>query len=453
MTEVGTPDHYAHLGLPRTATPDDIDEAYRREAAAAPDFERLREIESAYRVLADPVRRASYDRSLDDGRDAEPAPTLPPAVPAGPPPAPVVAAEEGASGLAAFVLALLVALAGAAVWALVVKTTDYEVAALAWGIGLATGAAVGLVARRKTAEVQLAAVVAAGIGVLVGKYLTFALVVQEEAGGTIGVFSADMRSLFRDNLGTVFGLDDLLWLVLAVGSAWYLVRPEEPKPEPAEPEPEQDWRHEHPHLSRNPVDRLTRGLPHGWRVAIDWIVTIVGAIAIVLAIKAWVVNPYRIPSSSMEPTLHCAQPTDGCEADFSDRVLANRFIYHLTDPERGDVIVFKTPPAAMQRCGAAGTFVKRLVGLPGERVELRQDGGLTHVFIDGRRLDESSYLDASRRGSGETQTFQVPEGHYFMMGDNRTKSCDSREWGSVPRDNLIGKVFATYWPPNRISFR
>ena len=94
---------------------------------------------------------------------------------------------------------------------------------------------------------------------------------------------------------------------------------------------------------RNPVDRLTEGLPKGWRVAIDWLATIVGAIVIVLAIKAWVVNPYRIPSSSMEPTLHCARPGPGCEAGFSDRVLANRFIYHFEQPHRGDIVVFDTP--------------------------------------------------------------------------------------------------------------
>ena len=87
---------------------------------------------------------------------------------------------------------------------------------------------------------------------------------------------------------------------------------------------------------RNPIDHLTEGLPHGWRVTIDWLVTIVGAIAIVLAIKAWVVNPYRIPSSSMEPTLHCAQPDPGCEASFSDRVLACRFCYRFWSPKRGD---------------------------------------------------------------------------------------------------------------------
>jgi len=103
-----------------------------------------------------------------------------------------------------------------------------------------------------------------------------------------------------------------------------------------------------PPPSRNPIDRLTAGLPRGVRVAVDWVVTIVGAIAIVLAIKAWVVNPYRIPSSSMEPTLHCARPGQGCEARLSDRVLANRFIYHFRDPHRGEIVVFNTPPAAPQ---------------------------------------------------------------------------------------------------------
>src|SRR3954449_7699462 len=100
--------------------------------------------------------------------------------------------------------------------------------------------------------------------------------------------------------------------------------------------------------SRNPVDRLTSGLPRPARVAIDWIVTIAGAILIVLAIKQWVVNPYRIPSSSMEPTLHCARPGEGCEASFSDRVLACRFCYEFWDPKRGDIIVFETPKKAAQ---------------------------------------------------------------------------------------------------------
>jgi len=204
--------------------------------------------------------------------------------------------------------------------------------------------------------------------------------------------------------------------------------------------------------SRNPIDRLTAGLPRPWRIAIDWIVTIAGAIAIVLAIKAWVVNPYRIPSSSMEPTLHCARPGQGCEARLSDRVLANRFIYHFRDPHRGEIVVFNTPKAARQECGAGGTFVKRLIGLPGEVVHEDEKGFL---WIDNKKLDEP-YIPAKRRDEDVTnreETWRVPAGEYFFVGDNRGESCDSRRWGSVPRKDLIGPVFATYWPPKRISLR
>lgn len=200
--------------------------------------------------------------------------------------------------------------------------------------------------------------------------------------------------------------------------------------------------------SRNPVDRMTAGLPRPWRVAIDWAVTIVGAVAIVLAIKAWVVNPYRIPSSSMEPSLHCAAPGEGCEARFSDRVLANRLIYHFRDPQRGDIIVFKTPPKATIECGAGGTFVKRLIALPGETWSLRR--GI--VYINGRALNEP-YIMKARRGTDTQPPLRVPPGRYVFLGDNRTHSCDSRQWGSVPRRDLIGKVFAVYWPPNRIAIR
>jgi signal peptidase I len=199
---------------------------------------------------------------------------------------------------------------------------------------------------------------------------------------------------------------------------------------------------------RGPVDRLTERLPPPWRTAADWLITIVVAVAAVLAIKAWVVNPYRIPSSSMEPTLHCAEPEDGCAARFSDRVLANRFIYHFKEPERGDIIVFDTPPEAEVRCGAGGTFVKRLVGLPGERIAAR-DG---MISIDGEPLEEP-YLDGGRRDDATFRERPIPEGHYFMMGDNRGQSCDSRMWGAVPEGNIIGEVFAVYWPPQRIDIR
>ena len=200
---------------------------------------------------------------------------------------------------------------------------------------------------------------------------------------------------------------------------------------------------------RDPLGRLFPGLPRSVRVVLDWVLTIAGAILIVFALKAWIVNPYRIPSSSMEPTLHCARPTAGCEARFSDRVLANRFIYRFRDPKRGEIIVFKTPPEAKVRCGAGGTFVKRLIGLPGEVVSER-DG---YVYINSRRLDEP-YLKPERRDHEPPRTWpRIPAGHYFFMGDNRAQSCDSRVWGPVPRGNLIGEVFFVYWPPNRIGFR
>jgi signal peptidase I len=196
------------------------------------------------------------------------------------------------------------------------------------------------------------------------------------------------------------------------------------------------------------VDWLTRGLPRPWRVTIDWLLTIVGAIVVVLAIKAWVVNPYRIPSSSMEPALHCARPAYGCQARFSDRVLACRICYRLSSPRRGDIVVFHTPPLAAARCDGGGVYVKRLIGLPGETWEERAG----YVYINGMRLDEP-YVKPTRRDSATIAPIKIPAGHYFMMGDNRSGSCDSRRWGTVPRHNLIGKVVATYWPPLRASIQ
>jgi len=199
---------------------------------------------------------------------------------------------------------------------------------------------------------------------------------------------------------------------------------------------------------RNPVDRLTEGLPQPLRVALDWIVTLAVAFAVVLTLKVEVANPYRIPSSSMEPTLRCARPAAGCESSFSDRVIANRLAYRYRDPHRGEIVVFTAPKAAEQRCTEGGTFVKRLIGLPGEVVSER-DG---YVYVDGKRLDEP-YVERSRRDQ-DTQTWaRIPKGEYFMMGDNRVDSCDSRQWGPAPRKNLIGPVLFTYWPLNRLGLR
>jgi len=192
---------------------------------------------------------------------------------------------------------------------------------------------------------------------------------------------------------------------------------------------------------------MTASIPAPWDTVVDWAVTIAIAVAAVLAIKTWVVNPYRIPSSSMEPTLHCAEPEPGCEAGASDRVLANRFIYRFRDPGRGDIVVFETPERAVRRCGAGGTFVKRLVGLPGDRISLT-DGILS---IDGQPVDEP-YVNGGPPGPDfRERTLGADE--YFMMGDNRAQSCDSREWGPVTRNDLIGPVFAVYWPLTRLGLR
>ena len=198
------------------------------------------------------------------------------------------------------------------------------------------------------------------------------------------------------------------------------------------------------------LDRAQGRIPQPWRTLVDWLVTIGVAIAFVLTFEAQVAKPYRIPSPSMEPTLHCAKPADDCQGRFSDRVIANRLAYRFSDPKRGQIVVFRAPETA-RRCGSGdggSTFVKRIIGLPGELVSER--AGV--IYIDGDRLVEP-YVDPSLRGNETARWPRVPPGHYFLLGDARINSCDSRAWGTVPRGDLIGPVTATYWPPNRASFR
>jgi len=196
-----------------------------------------------------------------------------------------------------------------------------------------------------------------------------------------------------------------------------------------------------------------------WRKVVDWVVTLGVAIGFVLAFEAEVAKPYRIPSDSMESALHCARPGSGCEASMSDRVLVNRLAYEFGSPQRGQIVVFKAPPKA-NLCGRgdAGTiFVKRLIGLPGETV--REDG---EGFLRIRRPGATSwtklaepYVSPTARRADTTyfgQSWRVPKGEYFMLGDNRADSCDSRRWGAVPRSNLIGPVILTYWPPGRVTY-
>lgn len=180
------------------------------------------------------------------------------------------------------------------------------------------------------------------------------------------------------------------------------------------------------------------------------------ALGLALAIQAWIVKPYQIPSESMEPTL-----------DVGQRVLVNRFIYHFQDPKTGDIVVFH-PPAGADRgveCGvrqrpgeacprptpeeSSQNFIKRIVAGPGDKLSIR-DG---HPVVNGKLIADEPFITPCGGGPpcDMPRTITIPPDHYFMMGDNRGASDDSRFWGPVPRDWIIGKAFATYWPPDRVG--
>jgi signal peptidase I len=206
----------------------------------------------------------------------------------------------------------------------------------------------------------------------------------------------------------------------------------------------------------HPLSRL----PDHWRKPAEWLVTIAAAIAFVLAFEAEVAKPYRIPSASMEPALNCARPGADCLGSTSDRVLVNRLAYRFGNPQRGQIVVFTAPAEAndCERGDAGMTFVKRLIGLPGDTVR-EDDNGFILIRRPGTsawtRLKEP-YVTTSARAA-DTRHFgttwkTVPKGEYFLLGDNRAESCDSRTWGAVPRSSLIGPVILTYWPPDRISY-
>jgi len=189
-----------------------------------------------------------------------------------------------------------------------------------------------------------------------------------------------------------------------------------------------------------------------WPAATMLLVPVLVLVAgVIVAIKVGLAATYVIESSSMEPTLHCARPAPGCAGRVADRILV------VNDwPSgygRGDVVAVSAPARVRAVCGTSGTLVKRIVGLPGDRVEVRVIHGDGFVFVDGRRLAEP-YVEASRRRTAtRLRPVRVPPGRYFVLGDDRARSCDSRQWGAVARDDILGKAVLAYWPLTRVHLR
>jgi signal peptidase I len=186
---------------------------------------------------------------------------------------------------------------------------------------------------------------------------------------------------------------------------------------------------------------------------VELVLIVAVALGLALGIQAFLVKPYRIPSESMEPTL-----------DVGQRVLVSRFNYKLSDPDRGDVVVFHPPVGAeSNECGAPHpddqacprpvkkrdnvNFIKRIVAIPGDTVSVREG----YAVVNGKE-QRPGYLHPCSPGTCNfPRPIKVPPGHFFMMGDNRGASDDSRFWGPVPEDWIIGQAFSTYWPPKRIG--
>lgn len=156
--------------------------------------------------------------------------------------------------------------------------------------------------------------------------------------------------------------------------------------------------------------------------------SVVIAVVLAILIKLFLFQNFAIPSGSMEPTLYSG-----------DYIGVNKIIYKLSEPKRGDVIVFKYPIDPKRE------FVKRLIGLPGETIQIRDN----RVFIDNKII-EQPFLPVGLNYPNYGP-FKIPSGKYFMMGDNRPHSNDSRSWGTVPQNNIIGKAIFIYWPVKRMQ--
>ena len=182
----------------------------------------------------------------------------------------------------------------------------------------------------------------------------------------------------------------------------------------------------------DPVEPPEAAGASGVRSLIEWVVVVGGALIIALVIKTFLLQAFFIPSSSMVSTLN-----------IGDRVLVNKLSYRLHDVNRGDIIVFERPEGEAD--SEIQDLIKRVVGLPGDTVE-GQNG---QVLINGEPLDEP-YLDEGVT-TGDFDPVEVPEDHLFMMGDNRGDSRDSRFFGPIAEDTIVGRAFFRVWPLGDIS--
>ncbi len=172
-------------------------------------------------------------------------------------------------------------------------------------------------------------------------------------------------------------------------------------------------------------------------------VLVLGVLGVALSVLG-IVYAYGTPSASMEPALRCARPGLGCTGAHADRLAGVRYLFG--GPSRGDLVSFHSPPLAAVRCGAGGVFIKRVVALPGERFSERSG----RVFVNGRPLAEP-YVRARLRDRRTIAPLRVPSERYFVLGDNRSSSCDSREWGTVRRRDIVAKIMVRYWPLDRLG--
>lgn len=164
--------------------------------------------------------------------------------------------------------------------------------------------------------------------------------------------------------------------------------------------------------------------------------TLVLTVLIFLGIQTFIAQPYQVRQQSMEETL---EP--------GEYVLVDKLTPHFSDYDRGDIVVFKPPDSAG---GPEETpFIKRVIGIAGDIVEIRDDG---FVYVNDRRLEEAYLFGAPPTDpSPGTDRWVVPAGGIFVMGDHRNASSDSRSFGTIERDSIIGRAFVRYWPLDRFG--